>query len=121
VKKIFLAALLALPLAATASRAEDGCNWGFCFSGAAIPACRMNLHFSNPCCQPGSGGGCFGPPPFAPWYLYYPYEAHFQTPAPTGYPYWPMPQTPPPGTFGYGGPPVSPASYAPQAPYYWYR
>jgi hypothetical protein len=27
-----------------------------------------------------------------PWYLYWPMEAHFVAPAPTGYPYWPSPQ-----------------------------
>lgn len=29
--------------------------------------------------------------PLQPWYLYFPYEKHFQTPAPVGnpYPYWP--------------------------------
>ena len=29
----------------------------------------------------------------APWYMYYPYDAHFQTPAPLGGPYY----APPPG------------------------
>lgn len=46
----------------------------------------------------------------SPWYNYWPYEAHFQTPAPTGYPWWPAPQTPSPGFM-----PSAPA-YAPAAP-----
>ncbi len=37
-------------------------------------------------------------------------EAHFQTPAPTGYPYWPAPMTLPPNA-GVGGP--APANFMP--------
>jgi hypothetical protein len=74
--------------------------------------------------------------PAGPWYTYYPYQAHFQTPAPTGYPYWPGPQTSGPspmfggnyyqnpnmnmnqGFSNYPVAPVQPCSY--QAPSYWY-
>lgn len=47
-----------------------------------------------------------------PWYLYWPLEAHFNVPAPTGYPYWPSPMALPGmgGAAGMGGPaPVGPA------------
>ena len=30
-------------------------------------------------------------PALGPWYLYWPMEAHFQTPASPQYPYWPAP------------------------------
>jgi hypothetical protein len=78
-----------------------------------------------------------------PWYLYFPYEAHFQTPAPWGYyPQWPMPQAP--GTYWPGMhqpgmyppappqqtpavsrpaslPPIRPTSYySSPVPSYWY-
>jgi hypothetical protein len=43
-----------------------------------------------------------------PWYLYWPMEAHFVVPAPTGYPYWPGPQTLPPNAV-LGPPPPAPA------------
>jgi hypothetical protein len=34
---------------------------------------------------------------FGPWYAYFPYDAHFQMPAPMGmYPNWPMPFPPQP-------------------------
>src|SRR5262245_42475622 len=50
----------------------------------------------------GISPGCYGPnggpgQQLGPWYLYWPYEAHFQTPALPQYPYWPAPQTLPPG------------------------
>jgi hypothetical protein len=37
----------------------------------------------------GGGGGTSA----GPWYLYFPYEAHFQLPAPVGFPFWPGPVT----------------------------
>jgi hypothetical protein len=46
-----------------------------------------------------------------PWYLYWPLDAHFQTPGNPHYPYWPapmgLPQTVPPYTPGI--PPMPPA------------
>jgi hypothetical protein len=78
----------------------------------------------------GSVGG-MNMTPVGPWYTYYPYQAHFQTPAPTGYPYWPGPQTSGPSPL-FGGnyqnpnnqgfsnyPAVQPCGYY-QAPSYWY-
>jgi hypothetical protein len=82
----------------------------------------------------GGGGGMQA----GPWYLYFPYEAHFQLPAPVGYPFWPGPVTAaaprdyypagvpgplsvpearplsPVGYYYYGGVPFAPA------PSYWY-
>jgi hypothetical protein len=68
-------------------------------------------------------GGSFyvkgGPGPAAPqagpWYMYWPLEAHFVAPAPTGYPYWPPPQGLPATTFGGPAcPPGVPVVAAPQ-------
>lgn len=64
----------------------------------------------------------------APWYTYFPYEAHFQTPAPMGYyPQWPnapaagMYQPPQPQFAPHAPSPVRPASYYySPAPSYWY-
>ena len=47
----------------------------------------------------GCGHGC-GRPTLGPWYLYWPQDAHFQTPAPTGYPFWPSAMTVQPGFGG---------------------
>jgi hypothetical protein len=82
-KRFFGIALLALPLAAGAVHAD---GWPF------------NIQ----------AGGSFyikgGPGPASPlagpWYLYWPLEAHFVAPAPTGYPYWPSPQGLPATTIG---------------------
>jgi hypothetical protein len=79
-------------------------------------------------------------PQAGPWYQYWPYEAHFINPAPTGYPYWPSPQVLPgavqaaPFSGGTVAPaptpvpqpaPVKPLSFQPvgytsEAPSYWY-
>jgi len=49
-----------------------------------------------------------------PWYAYFPYEAHFQLPAPWGmYPNWPAP-FPPPGTVA-PAPPRAPTPVLPPA------
>jgi hypothetical protein len=69
-----------------------------------------------------------------PWYTYWPYNAHFQSPAPVGgWPFWPtsasavphygaipsnqIPKTQP--TYFQGGG-VQPIGYSGQAPSYWY-
>jgi hypothetical protein len=77
----------------------------------------------------GCGGGCQA----GPWYSYWPYEAHFQAPAPTGcYPYWggaaygapvagQAPATPaatPPATIKQSG--FETISFGNEAPSYWY-
>jgi hypothetical protein len=83
----------------------------------------------------------YGKPVAGPWYMYWPYEAHFMVPAPGVNPYFPPPMTLPPSFLGqppappppapgyraplptpYGGPP--PQSRSPQDPIrpqgYWY-
>jgi hypothetical protein len=81
-KRIFGVALLALPLAAASVHAE---GWPF------------NIQAGGSFYLRGANGTA---PQAGPWYLYWPLEAHFVAPAPTGYPYWPAPQGLPPMTFG---------------------
>lgn len=110
-KKFLLAALLALPLTALAQAPASAgdccccsspticCNFGFKFKCWGCCSCCC-----DDCCKPCCGspcGGCGGC--CAPWYSYWPYDAHFQTPAPTGYPYWPAGQAP----MMYGSPPCA--------------
>jgi len=112
-KKLLGAGLLALFCAAPAKagcwppfKVECGGNFYIrCYSGTAC-------------------GGVLGP-----WYNYWPLEAHFITPAPTGYPYWPQPQAlppnpvlPPPQPNPKPGaaPDVKPASYSPYYPPVYY-
>jgi hypothetical protein len=130
-KKFTLAALLALPLLAAAQQqasASGGCcnclNFGcdVTIKKWANPGCGCGPCGDN--CGCSNGGGCG---PFCgPWYQYFPMEAHFQTPAPTGYPFWPSPMTQYSYPGNMGGPaPVAPASfqpvgYYPQYPNYWY-
>ncbi len=127
-KKLVLAALAALPLMAVSARAQ-------CFGaggGSFRVGVNLGVNWSYGCgpgaCCPG-GGGCPGAVgQLGPWYQYWPMEAHFQTPAPTGYPYWPAPLTLPPGA-AYGEPapanflPASlqPSGYGAPPPSYWSR
>jgi hypothetical protein len=109
-KKLLCAALLALPLAAATVRA-DGCGC-FGFFGCLPPVkiecgCNAYLHCYNPTC-----GGCAAQA--GPWYLYWPLEAHFQTPALPQYPNWPSPMGLPPSAGPYGAAPMLPT--APGAP-----
>jgi hypothetical protein len=110
-KRIYLAALLALPLLALPARADTCANIGGCLVPFRIDwGCHFHAY------GPADGLGQFGQ--LGPWYLYWPMEAHFQTPAPTGYPFWPAPMTLPPNA-GMGGP--APANFMPasfQAPGY---
>ncbi|HVS36554.1 MAG TPA: hypothetical protein VMS17_13400 [Gemmataceae bacterium] len=129
-RKIVFAALLALPVFAVSSRAQCCGSGGFGGTfGLGINWC-YSLHAGcgggcpSGCC-PGGGGGVGQ---YGPWYLYWPMEAHFQTPAPTGYPYWPAPLTLPPSA-AYGAPapgnfqpaPLQPAGYGAPPPSYWSR
>jgi hypothetical protein len=162
-RKYLLAAALALPFTVLGvSKASAGCCSPpppTCKVGISIGICWKTWcgydcsggHGGSDCChQPPSCCGCspvgcgYGPVPAGaggpnmvpagPWYSYYPYQAHFQTPAPTGYPYWPGPQTSGPsplfggnyyqapqnpGFSNYPVNPVQPCSYY-QAPSYWY-
>jgi hypothetical protein len=56
----------------------------------------------------GPGAGPGGPKPgvYGPWYLYWPLEAYFQTPAHPQYPFWPGPMVLP-----NGAPVAAPAMY----------
>jgi hypothetical protein len=114
-------AVLALPFLAAPAAAQSCAKGGvvnfgfganFTFYGSAMGMCGPGG------CGPGGyggggGGGGGAPAQAGPWYLYWPMEAHFNTPAPTGYPYWPGPQTMPQSG-------ATPASYTPGAPSYWY-
>jgi hypothetical protein len=127
-KRLFLAgaALAALLLSASSARANGEfaiSSSGFCFPGMVLgfrcfsPCCNYANGFS-PCDGACGGGG--GMAQLGPWYLYWPLEAHYQVPAPTGYPYWPAPMALPPGSPGGPPPGLQPAGYQ-QGPYYWYR
>jgi hypothetical protein len=115
-KKLFFAALLALPVFAVSARA-DGCGCG-CWFPSRVDA-RFDFHFKV------AGPGDYSVGQLGPWYLYWPMEAHFQAPAPTGYPYWPAPMGLPPQTAAaYGAPAAGnfqPAAYSGATPSYWGR
>ena len=69
-----------------------------------------------------NAAGCGGGGTLAPWYTYWPYCAHFQTPAVPNFPYWPpmttsLSQPPAPAVYPAAYPPVG--SYA-NWPSYWY-
>ena len=111
-KKILAALIVSVALPAAACQAGDHCS-------------------SFLSCGSSCGHRCLGP-----WYSYWPLEAHFQTPAPTGYPYWPspmgmggmQPQLPAYGHHHGGAPQAMPMlpgmhqqmGYFQQAPSYWY-
>jgi hypothetical protein len=95
-KKVFGTALLALPLLAVSAQAE-----GYPFNVSAGGSFYIK----------GGPGAAW--PQAGPWYLYWPLEAHFTAPAPTGYPYWPAPMGLPNQSFG--GPAVQP-HYTPPPP-----
>jgi hypothetical protein len=97
-KKLFAAALLALPFLAVSAQAE-GWPWNVNAGGSFYI----------------QGGPSAAWPQAGPWYLYWPLEAHFVAPAPTGYPYWPSPQGLPRQSIG--GPAMSQycAPYVPRA------
>jgi hypothetical protein len=124
-KKLLWTCLLAGPLFMLPSSAQAWC----CFCCQKQPCnidCGFSWHFNL-----NSGGcGCQA----GPWYSYWPYEAHFQAPAPTGcgYPYWPgaygapvagqapaaAPMATPPATIKQSG--FETISFGNQAPSYWY-
>jgi hypothetical protein len=113
-KKITLAVLCGLLLLAAGeqkARASGCCNCPgyrcFSFGGCGIGIWGHNNMYYG--C-----GNCCGWPTLGPWYQYWPYEAHFATPAPTGYPFWPGPMS------AGGDGPVGGGPYAPHTPYYWH-
>src|SRR5436309_11888148 len=106
-KKLLLAALLALPLSLLAGqKASAQCCFGLkgafnikvCASGSLIPYCEKFpccVPSCGPCCSPcgscgpcggygggGYGGGCYGggcPGPIpGPWYVFWPYDGTSQ-------------------------------------------
>jgi hypothetical protein len=83
-KRLLSLAVLGMALLAGPVRA-DGC--GCCGPGG------FNLNLNLGC----KWGGCWKCGVLAPWYNYWPLEAHFQTPAHPQYPFWPLPQTMPNG------------------------
>src|SRR5262245_44509712 len=87
-KQLLWIGLFVLALGALPSRANA------CYGPVKVDA-GFKLWFKVNCGNQGPLGY------LAPWYTYFPYEAHFQTPAPTGlYPHWPapVPAPAPPGT-----------------------
>ena len=132
-KKLLMACLLALPLAAIPSQAWalfGHCSTGDCDGGGKH---CLTGHFHSGGHQLFHGHNWFGGnglgsgehqkqslPQAGPWYLYWPYEAHFQTPAPLPFPYYSPTQVLPPNFQG-GAPMTQPVGYNPQAspPPYW--
>jgi hypothetical protein len=123
-------------------------HWCFCEKPTINPCLpgKPHKHKHHGCSSCAGGGGYGGGHgdmsctwgAGAPWYLFWPYDAHFRMPAPTGYPFWPAPQTIQPGFgahYGYNMPgyqtpnmgypmdanAVQPAGFYPQqVPTYWY-
>jgi hypothetical protein len=111
------AAILALPLTASAWGRKSGCD--SCSGGGQSHFAGLfgNLHNEPPAPSNKLGHGFFQPPfQAAPWYLYWPYDAHFQLPAPIGAAYQPPQGLNTPWNpyfahpaLGMGGPPAGPA------------
>lgn len=95
-----------------------GCLKAACDHVAFAPVCTCPC---NNCCGcPPCGGGCNqsggGGGYAAPWYSYWPFDAHFMTPAPTGYPGYPSQMGPMMNGGGgppcvYGAPVMNPSMY----------
>jgi hypothetical protein len=86
-RNLLRALLLALPLLAVPARADAHGE-----TACSIASCLSHKLFW-PCCCDGCGG-CGGCGMGCPWYTYWPYGAHFQTPAHPEYPFWPAPMAP---------------------------
>jgi hypothetical protein len=134
-RKLLMACLVALPLAAIPSQARawfGHCSSGDCDGGGhhcLTGHCHCGGHqwFHG---HGGHGGIGLGLgsgehekqslPQAGPWYLYWPYAAHFQTPAPLPYPYYSPTQVLPPNFQG-GSQPAQPVGYYPEGspPPYW--
>jgi hypothetical protein len=115
-KTLVRACALALPLLAVCG-ASPARAWG--------GPCQIDCGFHFNCA--GFGGGCG--PCAGPWYSYFPYCDHFQTPAPVcgGWPFWPTAPVGPPPELAprdrptyYAPPRIQPVGYSGQAPSYWY-
>ena len=82
-------------------------------AGFLNPPCKIECG-ANVYCRISSpysicGANC------GPWYLYWPLDAHFQTPGNPCYPFWPQPMGLPqtPGPYGPGVPPMPPVPAQP--------
>ena len=103
-RKMVLAATVAAGLAATNSPALAngwGCNGPFCNTPKYPTLSSALFHGHNKTPQPTFQA--------APWYLYWPYDGHFMTPAPVNAPFY----APPVG----GNFPVNPYFPAPAGAY----
>jgi hypothetical protein len=92
-KKLLATCLLALPLAALPTKA-----WaGNCCVGPFNVDAGFNYHLNVIYNGHQLGGSsCYWDCNTAgPWYLYWPYDAHFQVQAPMPFPYWPTAQSAP--------------------------
>jgi hypothetical protein len=116
-KRILWVCVFALPFVAVPSRAQA---WGWCVPPLEVDAgfnCRFNVHALDWSTIAKTG----------PWYLYFPYDAHFQTAAPVHpYPHWPGPMVLPPPPGVHPGPgPAAPVQVGPALPspvsYYHYQ
>jgi hypothetical protein len=114
--------LAALPLLLISGQVNAGDCGPYTVGGSF----RLSFSCGNGGYSCGNGGGGCGCTA-GPWYSYWPYEAHFQAPAPTGcFPYWPSPDAAAGLPAGGVVPPVAvsqPGTYQPvgyQAPNYWY-
>ena len=106
-KKYLWAGLLGLSLLILPARAQAGC-FTTCF------CCQpVNVSWNADCCLKVHGGPI---PQCGPWYLYWPLEAHFGPPAPTGYPFWPPPMSLPVQAAQYAAPHAAPVAPLPLAP-----
>jgi hypothetical protein len=100
-KKLFWACALALPLLALPAEAKA--TW--CFGNYQVDTgAKVWFNVYQ-----------YGKPVAGPWYLYWPYEAHFQVAAPGVNPFFPPQMTLPPG---FGQPPEAPGYQPPPKPGY---
>jgi hypothetical protein len=99
-KKLLWACVLGLPFLALPTEAKAFGLGGYDIDCGAKVWCDckpLNFHF----------------PQAGPWYLYWPYWAHFQSPAYGVSPYFPQPMGLPPG---FGQAPAPPPAYRPPMP-----
>ncbi len=101
-KQLFWAGVLALPLLVLPSEAKAFCIGGYEVDTGAKVWCNVTQFNLT---TPKAG----------PWYLYWPYQAHFQVAAPGINPYFTPPMTLPPG-FGQPPPLPPPPGYRPPMP-----
>jgi len=124
-KRLVLLTLVGLPVLALPAPARADAPIQFPFLPPMRVDAGIKAYFSLT--YPGPQGV------LPPWYTYFPYDAYFQTPPPTGmyYPNWRAPMTssayapqhaPPAFTSPYAAQPtgVRPVGYYQQAPSYWY-